>query len=81
MPDLTGRGTPESAWSRCSTLAAVPSWHSRPPAGAHLGLFSAISQDSIIFVPLHGIGAAEIPYLCQVTCAVQTDGDAPLSAR
>ncbi|MBV9660820.1 MAG: PIG-L family deacetylase, partial [Acidimicrobiales bacterium] len=47
-PDLTGRGTPESAWSRCSTLAALPSWPLPLPAGGRIMVVAPHPDDEIL---------------------------------
>lgn len=72
-PDLTGWGTPESTWARCSTLAALPAWQPRPPAGGRVVVVAPHPDDEILGVGgtiarLGRVGA-------QVDLVAVTDGE------
>jgi LmbE family N-acetylglucosaminyl deacetylase len=73
MPDLTGRGTPESTWSRCPALAALPSWQPRPPAGGRIVVVAPHPDDEML-----GAGGT-IARLCHSGARVElvavTDGE------
>jgi LmbE family N-acetylglucosaminyl deacetylase len=73
VPDLTGRGTPESTWSTCSALAALPSWQPRPPAAGRIVVIAPHPDDEIL-----GAGGT-IARLCRAGSRVElvavTDGE------
>lgn len=71
--DLTGHGTPESAWARCSALDGLPSWAPRPPASGRVVVVAPHPDDEILgaggtTARLYRLGA-------QVDLVAVTDGE------
>ena len=72
-PELTGQGTPEATWSRCSTLAALPPWSPRLPASGRIVVVAPHPDDEILGAG--GITARLCRLGAQVDLVAVTDGE------
>ncbi len=73
VPDLQGRGTPESSWSRCVQLNELEPWQPRPPASGRAVMVAPHPDDEIVgaggtLARLTGLGA-------RVDLVAVTDGE------